>query len=169
MPHGLPKKGFQPAVTRTAKIESIVSAVAAGEAVSLLPYSNLDVFRHENVAVIDPQALLNNLTCGNLVRTVNTSCTNQYNDQQLAVHKRTDCTNNRLKHTFFPFPVFVNILTERRGIFKFLHQISVISFRPFLKNPDVIVVNDEPKSNKSGGSIGNISNSAGVMCDWGKH
>ena len=46
------KKGFQPAVNRTAKIESIVSAVAAGEAVSLLPYSNLDVFRHENVAVI---------------------------------------------------------------------------------------------------------------------
>ena len=49
------KKGFQPAVTRTAKIESIVSAVAAGEAVSLLPYSNLDVFRHENVAVIPLQ------------------------------------------------------------------------------------------------------------------
>ncbi|RHC52069.1 hypothetical protein DW841_08010 [Hungatella hathewayi] len=55
VPHGLPKKGFQPAVTRTAKIESIVSAVAAGEAVSLLPYSNLDVFRHENVAVIPLQ------------------------------------------------------------------------------------------------------------------
>ena len=34
------KKGFQPAVTRTAKIESIVSAVAAGEAVSLLPCSD---------------------------------------------------------------------------------------------------------------------------------
>ena len=49
------KKGFQPAVNRTAKIESIVSAVAAGEAVSLLPYSNLDVFRHENVAVIPLQ------------------------------------------------------------------------------------------------------------------
>ncbi|MCD7996678.1 MAG: LysR family transcriptional regulator [Clostridiales bacterium] len=49
------KKGFQPAVTRTAKIESIVSAVAAGEAVSLLPYSNLDVFRHENVVVIPLQ------------------------------------------------------------------------------------------------------------------
>ena len=26
------------------------------------------------------------------------------------------------------------------------------SFRPFLENPDVIVVNGEPKSNKSGGS-----------------
>ncbi len=49
------KKGFQPAVNRTAKIESIVSAVAAGEAVSLLPYSNLDVFRHENVVVIPLQ------------------------------------------------------------------------------------------------------------------
>lgn len=46
------KKGFHPAVIRTAKIESIVSAVAAGEAVSLLPYSNFDIFRHEDVAVI---------------------------------------------------------------------------------------------------------------------
>lgn len=33
-----------------------------------------------------------------------------------------------------------------------LHQISVTSFRPFLENPDVIVVNGEPKSNKSGRS-----------------
>lgn len=49
------KKGFHPAVTRTAKIESIVSAVAAGEAVSLLPHSNLDVFRHEHVAVTELQ------------------------------------------------------------------------------------------------------------------
>lgn len=52
------KKGFHPTVTRTAKIESIVSAVAAKEAVSLLPYSNLDVFRHENVVVVPLQELV---------------------------------------------------------------------------------------------------------------
>lgn len=46
------KKGFQPEVIRTAKIESIVSAVAEGEAVSLLPRSSLEILRHDQVAVI---------------------------------------------------------------------------------------------------------------------
>ena len=44
--------GFTPNVLRTARIESILSAVSENEAVSLLMKKNLSVFLHENVAVI---------------------------------------------------------------------------------------------------------------------
>ncbi len=44
--------GFHPNIVRTAKIESILDAVAAGEGVSLLCRKNLDVFNHHNTAVI---------------------------------------------------------------------------------------------------------------------
>ena len=49
----------------------------------------------------------------------------------LAVHKRTDRTNNRLKHTFFPFlSLFaVNILTERRWICKLFQSDALFQFQ----------------------------------------
>lgn len=45
--------GFTPNVIRTARIESILSAVAAGEAVSLLCKKNFTVFNPNGVAVLD--------------------------------------------------------------------------------------------------------------------
>lgn len=47
--------GFTPNVIRTARIESILSAVAAGEAVSLLCKKNFTVFNPNGVAVLDIQ------------------------------------------------------------------------------------------------------------------
>lgn len=48
------KKAGIPAssVIRTARVESIISAVAIGEGISLLAKSNFDVFHHENVVAI---------------------------------------------------------------------------------------------------------------------
>lgn len=48
------KKAGIPAssVSRTARVESIISAVAIGEGISLLAKSNFDVFHHENVVAI---------------------------------------------------------------------------------------------------------------------
>lgn len=43
---------FTPNVIRTARIESIVSAVAANEGISLLMRKNLDMFNHHEVAIV---------------------------------------------------------------------------------------------------------------------
>lgn len=55
--------GFTPQIVRTAKIESILSAVAANEGISLLCQRNLDVFQHQNLAVIN----LNEIISANVV------------------------------------------------------------------------------------------------------
>lgn len=44
--------GIQANVIRTARIESIISAVSVGEGISLLPRSNFSVFRHENIIAL---------------------------------------------------------------------------------------------------------------------
>lgn len=44
--------GISPKVNRTARVESILSAVAVGEGISLLAKSNFQVFHHENVTVV---------------------------------------------------------------------------------------------------------------------
>lgn len=48
-------EGFTPNIVRTARIESILSAVAAGEAVSLLCRKNFTVFNPDGIAVLDTQ------------------------------------------------------------------------------------------------------------------
>ncbi|MGN1191609.1 MAG: LysR family transcriptional regulator [Dorea sp.] len=51
---------IQPEIVRTARVESIISAVAIGEGISLLPESNFEVFHHENVTAVplDPPVYL---------------------------------------------------------------------------------------------------------------
>lgn len=44
--------GISPDIIRTARVESILSAVAIGEGISLLAKSNFQVFHHENVTVV---------------------------------------------------------------------------------------------------------------------
>lgn len=46
------KNGFVPHIIRTARIESIVSAVAAGEGISLLMRRNLDMFNTKDIAIL---------------------------------------------------------------------------------------------------------------------
>ena len=41
-----------PQILRTGRVESIISAVAIGEGVSLLPYSNFKLFHHEHVKTL---------------------------------------------------------------------------------------------------------------------
>lgn len=54
------KQGMTPNILRTARVESILSAVTVGEGISLLPKSNLSVFHHENIAAVslDPPIVL---------------------------------------------------------------------------------------------------------------
>lgn len=44
--------GIQPDIIRTARVESILSAVSIGEGISLLAKSNFQVFHHENVVAV---------------------------------------------------------------------------------------------------------------------
>lgn len=44
--------GVTPNLVRTARIESLISAVSAGEGISLLPESNLNVFHCEGLVTI---------------------------------------------------------------------------------------------------------------------
>lgn len=44
--------GIKPNIIRTARVESILSAVSIGDGISLLAKSNLRVFHHENIAAI---------------------------------------------------------------------------------------------------------------------
>ncbi|MDO4274333.1 MAG: LysR family transcriptional regulator [Eubacteriales bacterium] len=44
--------GMKAHIVRNARIESIMSAVSVGEGISLLPKSNFDVFRHENLITL---------------------------------------------------------------------------------------------------------------------
>jgi len=46
------KGGFEPNIIRTARVESILSAVASGEGISILCSNNFNVFSHSNIAVI---------------------------------------------------------------------------------------------------------------------
>ena len=39
-------------IARTARVESIIGAVAVGEGISLLPKSNFDVFHHNNIVLL---------------------------------------------------------------------------------------------------------------------
>ena len=43
---------IHPQILRTGRVESIISAVAIGEGVSLLPYSNFKLFHHEHVKTL---------------------------------------------------------------------------------------------------------------------
>lgn len=43
---------IRPQILRTGRVESIISAVAIGEGVSLLPYSNFKLFHHEHVKTL---------------------------------------------------------------------------------------------------------------------
>lgn len=53
--------GIQPDIVRTARVETIISTVAEGEAVSLIPKSNLELFRHSGITSLplDPPVSLN--------------------------------------------------------------------------------------------------------------
>lgn len=46
------KEGMHANVKRTARVESIISAVAVGEGASLLPYSNFEIFHHEQIRIL---------------------------------------------------------------------------------------------------------------------
>ena len=46
------KVPIHPQILRTGRVESIISAVAIGEGVSLLPYSNFKLFHHEHVKTL---------------------------------------------------------------------------------------------------------------------
>ena len=48
----LQSAGLKPHVLRTARVESLISAVSIGEGVSLIPRSNFSVFRQQNVAAL---------------------------------------------------------------------------------------------------------------------
>jgi len=50
------ESGFTPNILRTARVESILGAVAENEAVSLLMKRNIGVFLHEKVAIIPGNA-----------------------------------------------------------------------------------------------------------------
>ncbi len=43
---------IRPQILRTGRVESIISAVAIGEGISLLPYSNFKLFHHEHVKTL---------------------------------------------------------------------------------------------------------------------
>lgn len=43
------KSHIEPHIARTARVESIISAVAVGEGISLLPKSNFEVFHHKDI------------------------------------------------------------------------------------------------------------------------
>lgn len=55
------RQGITPDIIRTARVETIISAVAEGEAVSLIPRSNLELFFHTGIASVplDPPVSLN--------------------------------------------------------------------------------------------------------------
>lgn len=55
------RQEIHPEIIRTARVETIISAVAEGEAVSLIPKSNLELFRHMGIVSIplDPPVPLN--------------------------------------------------------------------------------------------------------------
>lgn len=44
--------GFSPKVIRTARVESILSAVRAGEGISMLMKRNIDVFNHDGLSIV---------------------------------------------------------------------------------------------------------------------
>lgn len=44
--------GITPRILRTARVESIISAVAVGEGASILPKSSLELFRHESIRIL---------------------------------------------------------------------------------------------------------------------
>lgn len=46
------KDALTPRIIRNARVESIISAISIGEGISLLARSNLNVFRHENIAAV---------------------------------------------------------------------------------------------------------------------
>ncbi len=54
-------KGLNPHILRTARLETIISAVAEGEGISLVPKSNLKVFLHQGIAAasLEPSVPLN--------------------------------------------------------------------------------------------------------------
>ncbi len=54
------KAGVRPCILRTARMESLISAVAIGEGVTLLPEKNFDLFRHDGIVSIplDPEVSL---------------------------------------------------------------------------------------------------------------
>lgn len=46
------EEGIKPRILRTARVESIISAVAVGEGASILPKSSLELFRHESIRIL---------------------------------------------------------------------------------------------------------------------
>lgn len=67
---------LHPQVIRTARVESIISAVAVGEGISLLPYSNFKLFHHEHVATMSliPPVKLSVVIAGNKKRMNSSIC-----------------------------------------------------------------------------------------------
>lgn len=60
------RQGIHPEIIRTARVETIISTVTEGEAVSLIPKSNLELFRHRGIVSIplDPPVSLNLVLAG---------------------------------------------------------------------------------------------------------
>lgn len=60
------RQGIEPEILRTARVETIISSVAEGEAVSLIPKSNLELFRHPGILSfpLDPPVSLNLVLAG---------------------------------------------------------------------------------------------------------
>ena len=54
------KSDIKPNIIRTARTESIISAVSVKEGISLLPKSNFKIFHHENISIrsLDPPVTL---------------------------------------------------------------------------------------------------------------
>lgn len=61
------RQGIHPDIVRTARVETIISTVAEGEAVSLIPKNNLQLFRDMGITSVplDPPVPLNLVLAGN--------------------------------------------------------------------------------------------------------
>lgn len=67
---------IHPNILRTARVESIISAVAIGEGISLLPYSNFKLFQHKHIKTLSliPPVHLPVVICGNQKRMNSSVC-----------------------------------------------------------------------------------------------
>lgn len=67
---------IHPDILRTARVESIISAVAIGEGISLLPYSNFKLFQHKHIKTLSlvPPIQLPVVICGNQKRMTSSVC-----------------------------------------------------------------------------------------------
>lgn len=61
---------IHPSILRTARVESIISAVAIGEGISLLPYSNFKLFQHKHIKTLslEPKVQIPVVIIGNKKR-----------------------------------------------------------------------------------------------------